>query len=1438
MKTLNDNSLNAQKSNNPFILENVLLYELFSSNKVKSVTNSTTIIFHGDLTNELSANDEICFPLIDFSTDTSINTIEYNVGTDDTEIVLGDAILDTTEHLGTFIAKKYDITDKLLKKSIKDIVQKIEGVELNNFDSGKLDFDVDNADGYFSNKQKTGIIDSEGIFFVKYLLKFKASSDSDLIYFGGILSLTDSQPDYYNKSYAMRVLGHSKELERYAAYRVTNYNENTFTKISGVIVVDYEPSDDSQEGIKQIKYEPFSNSKMKGVTVESVSPDTSEGIKILEFRWPYFFRWDNGDWYQIGSTGDTTDGKKKMYAKDGSVNSKYAIVVFGDSDSLNEYPDEDTEDWVDVKNKEEQKAGKEISQQGAPKFTFDNGEPVIMKIHFQRVLKYDDSAGTYTEISDDVNIPLQEGGDTVGVMEDTDDEILIIAPERFWGIEFNLSDMFSAGALEVKYSQGGLTWSDAIDLGNNGFVDGTSGFTESGKMVWTDLPNWSENDIVVSTSVNYKGFVIKIKMTSQTGSLSLLEVKRIMKAQGETGDFLTIQFIQTSLSKESITDDIIITKDVDDNWRWSFWYNNVPVTYLLDKCLDESSYIDSKRSLTSLKIVKTSPRFNIWGKSPKYSYSKLMRTIYIEYEDEDNFVVWSLIDNEIWKCSNKGIWEFVYEIIMPQAGSASTKHLFDWIAQKMTKVGDSLFCYFSYYYNDSYIHGGNIYFVEYDTVTGVLTVIAEGAFGSATKDCFLYNRDGYGFHDGTYYKRRLGNYLDTIYYGENACIPFRQWLNARGSMILGMYPMQNLWDDFDDAFPEWYFDQYDIKIADNAGLYYKGKMGFYGLFNKRDQSIFQTEMEFDFGFGQKGMLLMLKLTGDVYLFVRYGSSPYHWILTKLNDDTPTRHVCYDANQLPSAHWYDEENDELYLCYTAWCDDTDVDIYSNSYITKTLLAETPVRVWARAYHYDSGTTITTEITTEANNGTLFGSGYVFSAVGDMVYVGSDYRFNKVYFAMTVPTSTYVIEYWDGSAWTAVQANYDDNFADPFVAVFNCPPDWEMTGVSGSQDLYYVRFRMTAGLGTSMVAIELVEIVLWHSHDDGNETLSPINIVGHKDYDGYLYGVAFNRTPEGDNPFQWRLFSLDKNGYQIGTPLHFNIDVNPIGFTVDNTQLYKDLVFNPIDGHVYLIAENIRYKDRSAYLLKMQINETSEQLDVTFCGIPVSGEWGNIGNNQLVCEENSGNIYGISNGSKYKFWEYAKEYYQRIEIADFSNMNSIRDVIKALALITNCVYFVTSERVLKFIKRDEYGGTIDLTWDENVLTEKPEFTRWEHYFDAVKVEFMSLVDDDTKGDKKLGYDSWLKKVLTISNSLIQNEHTALVVCESLYDFYNAYRINVKSLKTIPLIQLELTDKFNLFMPDDIIDIDSTIDFIIIGISKKSDYNIVLECLEKIAPESEAS
>ena len=1441
MKTVNQNTINAQKSNNPFILENVILYQLFDEHRIKEYVGASEVVFDGDISQYLNTGDEICFPLSDFTVDVTITSISYDGGNDETDVYVSSPIF-SADWVGSYAAKKYNITDKLLKKSIKDVVQKIEGVELNNFDSGKLDFDVDNSDGYFSNKNKTGLIDSERIFFVKYLIKFKASQDSDLIYFGGILSLIDSQPDYYNKSYSIRVLGHSKELERYAAYNVSNYNEITFTKIAGVEVIEYESSDDSQEGIKDVRYEPFSNSRLKGITVEKVSPDTSPGIKILEFRWPYYFRWDNGAWYKIGAIGDTSSGKKKMYAKDGSSDSKYAIVVFGDSDTLNEYPDEDTEDWVDVKNSDTQLVGQEVTQQGAPIFSFDGGQPISMKIHFQRVLVYDDSAGTYTEISDITNTPVLIAKESSVIMDDTDDELIIIASERFWGIEFFLNDLFSAGALEVYYSQGGSVWSNAIDLVNNGFVDGTAGFTQSGKIRWNDLPNWAINDIVVSTSVDYKGFMIKIKMTSQTGTLSVYEIKRIIKAQGSTGDFLTIQFNQLSLSKESITDSVIITKDINGVWQISFWFNNVPVPYLLNKCLDESFYLDTNRNITPLKIIKTEPRFNIWGKSPKYSYSKIMRTFDIEYFDEDNFTIWALIDNEIWKCTNQGIWEIVYEIKMPEITYFGLDLLpeYRWYAKKIFKVGDVLYCLF-HYLNLTEI-GQMYYYCKYDTSTNTFTSLYQ-TDRYETHDCEAYARVGYGFDSGGFYRRYVGNYLGT-HYGENVPIPFRQIVNVKFvSMNPTVVPSQNLEDNWSDSFPEWYFDSdWGGFGDDNSGRFFSLKMGYFHVDYRYDQHAVNPVFGFKFSFGQRGVIIIEKSNGNLWMFIRgdaFGED-YKWVLTNMNTGAESRHLSYDFAQLPSSSYYDETNDELFLCYTAFHDTNSPYIRAQSYITKTLLAESPVRVWARAYHYDSGTVTTTEVTTEANAGTLFGSGYTYSANNDAFYLGSDYRFNKVYVALLTPTSSdFVVEYWDGSSWTAVRDNYDSEFTDPFMLVIEVPPDWAKTIVGSSQDLYYLRIRQTSGLGTAIVGFELVEIVLWHSYDDTDfETYSPINIASHPSDDGYLYGVAFNRNATGDNAFQWILFALDKEGGQIGTGLHFITDTNAIGFTIDNTQLYKDLVYNPIDGHCYLIAENTRFKDRSAYLLKMKVNESTEQLDVTFCGIPVSGEWGNLDNNNLLCEDNSGSIFGLTNGTKYKFWEYSKEYYQRIEVADLKSFNSIRDVIREIALITNCLYFIKSERVIVFIKRDEYGESIDLTWDENVLTEKPDFTRWEHYFDAVIVNFNNLFDNDDKGNKKLGYDSWLKKVMNIQSALIQDEHIALVVCENLYDFYNNYRVNVKSLKTIPLIQVELTDKFNLYMPDDIIEIDSTTDFIIIGISKKSDFNLNVEGLEKIAPESGAS
>ena len=221
------------------------------------------------------------------------------------------------------------------------------------------------------------------------------------------------------------------------------------------------------------------------------------------------------------------------------------------------------------------------------------------------------------------------------------------------------------------------------------------------------------------------------------------------------------------------------------------------------------------------------------------------------------------------------------------------------------------------------------------------------------------------------------------------------------------------------------------------------------------------------------------------MLIRHGSFPvYRWILTNLKDDTSTNHVYYDEMHTPQAQWYDTVNDILFMAYTLWRDDGD--IISNSYITKSKIVGNKIINITRAYFNDATTAANTEITTEANADDLAGNMPIINEVNDAIYVGSAVRFNKVMFAAFVPTNTYEIEYWDGSAWTSVYDNYDHLFQNEFIATFVCPDDWELTAVGGSQDLFYIRFRVTNFVNaTDLIYLRILETIIWNSADNLGE-----------------------------------------------------------------------------------------------------------------------------------------------------------------------------------------------------------------------------------------------------------------------------------------------------------------------------------------------------------------
>ncbi len=182
-----------------------------------------------------------------------------------------------------------------------------------------------------------------------------------------------------------------------------------------------------------------------------------------------------------------------------------------------------------------------------------------------------------------------------------------------------------------------------------------------------------------------------------------------------------------------------------------------------------------------------------------------------------------------------------------------------------------------------------------------------------------------------------------------------------------------------------------------------------------------------------------------------------------------------------------------------------------------------------------------------------------------------------------------------------------------------------------------------------------------------------------------------------------------------------------------------------------------------------------------------------------------------------------------MAQFSKNDSVKSVLKYISQIMNCYYIIHSEREIRFIFRGENNGTVDLEWDKNVVKSKPKFGFWKHFYDATVVQYKNLFIDIDEGEKKDGYDGWKRNVLRIDNILIQNSHTAKIVSNETYNYFNTYRLNPVNIQLIHMPQLECIDLFNLIMPIKMIDIDSSIDFIISSIELKSDRKIFISGIE---------
>lgn len=1423
MKTISNAALLSQQSLNVKIIEKIYLYQQFDAKITGNSGNN--ILINTDIADDFVVGDKILVPFKDYDTEL---TVLDSVSDSGLTTILTDKAIDSS-YIGCYIAKKIDITLKLVDKGIKNIELGIEGSQLNDFDSGSMDIVVDNSTGYFRNKTKSGLFDNGGVFWAKYLIKYKGAEDI-FNWFSGLVEITDMTPDFYNKTLTIRIYGHTYELTRYPAFNVCNTNVKEFPKIGGLIAKRFIPSVNSITGIKNVIYQPFSNSKMKGITVESVSPSTLSQIKVLEFRYPKWVRWDNGPWYSIATAADTDAGKQTLSSYDPG---QTAVINFGSKDQLNEFPDTDSEIWVNVKDAlTNSGTSKDVSEQGMPIIKFDNGEECALKIHIQRCLTL--VGGIYTDVTDKINTTPYVSADTVTVLQSNGESVILVASERFWGADFLLYNLFSSGSLSISYSLGGDSFSAPMDLANNGLVDGTSNFTKSGGITWMEAKNWALNNIVVSNEIAYKGYMIKITRNSAVGNCKIKEIKRILRAQGVNSDFLEFCFDQNKISRSETEDEIIVKKDNNNNWIIGSWYENVSLQCLLEKCLDESNYKSSNRIVDNMVINRNYNTFSIWDKVPRNNYPYNPTAMVIDFTNNYIYIATEL---ELWRCSFTGFWEFL--------GS---------IAQNFVPIS-KLFCDRMWIYNneiylvisdhDESKEYHTVYMYKYTISNGIITYI--GGYNNIFngKNCIRNGTIRWRNVDGSdYASRHFGqNDYTGDYYGENLCLAFKQVVTVLSSLLgtgatqvwnTTMYPAFNIDNSNPNQYPEWYFIYANpYHYNDNGGggwttmpiggPKFNADMGYYEVHtNTESGTESPAPFHFNFTFGQQGCLI--EANNDVlgFRWLSDSNSNEYFRMCKIGSNSGHYPMYYNAGSIPMCHIYDKTNEVFYFGFTIW-NDTGVGTKSHSYISK-YKANNTNHAWGKVWEYDSGGGTYYDNTLNYNNGVA--SSLVFTGLNDAVYLGRNTKFRniEVLLSRTAAGCTYAIEYWNGSNW--VQTPYSSNLKmDLNMVSFDIPENWVTGTVNGTANLYWIRLRCLSNDGTAVNVNRCwcKEIIIWDSQtaDFGaNERQTPLWMCLNPN-ENTIHGSIFNRenSQSESYPFQWSYFVFDLNN----NTMHIQHSGN--NFIYDGTYLPKDFVYDSYSKKVLSCFENIRYKDRSAYIVEAVYNAGAITLNQL--GVPVPNEWGS--SVPLISNPVTGSIYGVTKGKDYKFWEYSKTFYPRIELAKYDGNENIYTIIKDIAQMMNCQVMIHANRKLRFVSRKSSNGKFNLEWNKNMITSKPKFGTWKHYYDAVVTSFESPFDDKIKGDEKKGFEGWMKNSLKISNPLIQNSHIAKLVTEDAYEFYNRIRMNPTNIVTILMPQLEIIDKFSIYMPKNIIDLDTTAEFLVTNISLNADKTMEVSGLE---------
>lgn len=1260
-----------------------------------------------------------------------------------------------------------------------------------------------------------------------YGVKGRVEANERFPVFGGLIYSKDIKYDRTSRIIQLRCVGFYKDFENTLASETAILLQRTVKFHCQPIEYQQGEAKYVKYGTRKLKYEYPANENILGITINSLSGFTHPGMKILKYKKPNWFSYDNGDW-----TGINADGEETLESIDGhTLDCTFAI---------DDFPYTNTVEYINVGFDEKEYSILEAEDKGQATIKFDDGKASTIYESFFRIWRCS------TEPSGDT----QENGSDYTSVERLD-PIILLDSTSGGSIYFGSPSRFNSFRLEDVDNSTSITgsWYYSQGIGNatDGWkaltvTNGTTNFTTDG-IIKFDIPDDWQQRARVGLNIDHMMYYIKFVPAAGTHSVTAERIYLHTYVKGYTGDYLNLEFYAEKLLPDSETEDIIIRKDDNGDPEIATWECGARAIDLLDNIIQKAGYSlgatydDSKTSLVHSRAV------NFWGKPPFESEPSPPMCMC-----HTGTYLYIAIKNEVYRIKNDSSHELIYSIpygftITDLSYGSTCEEIYGLaFAIGWPKKATDAYAKRDFYYSapDSYVFA-------IENPDAATPIIVKNKYDAAQQYSPIDNRflirSGWSFYAGVgatnpdVYK--CVGYLKTDalkpgytlwhWFSESLVIPFPHALRvvsfhgadfSTPDLESGVFEYLSMKThkpsggtgsdlDVDTTLPAklaaGYYFFYAIKLGlpnvswKEAGVQHSiGQRGHTCLWDKTNTVVKSGGGYIDKGFFvQTPPSTLTDNNGAEFRIVDENGDYSNLLAVSEGYYDNGTYVYYRKrlNLLSSCVGKDSINEIIMSTFLEMTTQgnseitTPKDWVCRNFIESLIVDEDWDNVYdlKAMYHYDNSAATYTAMS--------FPNTYNLQQ-NDYLYV-SDYRmFSNLFIKGSgAVVGNLTFEYLDDNgSWSTITLNrtmIDSGDIALYWPIFIRHRDgnydhWDRQADANvgdaAGDCYHFRIKVNTAVTWAITGMGIKRKVIWENmHSDYSaEDYGPVTTeIEYNPDDDYVYGCMFNRYN-----LQWYVVSIDMAAGRTVTqsnPLTrsqtgFNEQLQPAAFS-----------YNSNDDLVYFVLTDPRFEENNMKLYTITDDSgisIDHQVDIY-----LGKEYTQKG--KLVF--NGTTIYGLTGNERNYIWEYDTSVDLRVPVAEWKDI-SCRTASQHLLQLLGMTMIITPERKVKVIKRSKtFSSDKELT--EKWITKIKETKLFKHKYNGIKISWSDMFDGS--GKIEIGDLSRGAKALSISNPLVVNSPMAQLIGEGLFPLFNRFKREVSfSIRLLPIF--DLLDGINIKLP----------------------------------------